>query len=106
MAGRLAGKTAFITAAGPGYGPRRRACLRQRRRQGLGQRPECQAVGELEGKEGIKTRVLDVTNEAAIQKLAAEVGEIDVLFNCAGIVHHGTILDAKPKDWDSASRST
>ena len=60
------------------------------------------AVAELEGKDGIKTRPLDVTNESAIQKIAAEVGDIDILFNCAGIVHHGSILDAKPGDWDQA----
>jgi len=59
-------------------------------------------VAELEGKEGIRTRALDVTDENAINKLAAEVGAIDVLFNCAGIVHHGSILDATTKDWDQA----
>jgi len=59
-------------------------------------------VAELEGKEGIRTRALDVTDESAINKLAAEVGAIDVLFNCAGIVHHGSILDATTKDWDQA----
>ena len=60
------------------------------------------ALGELEGKQGIQTRVLDVTDEAAIGKIAKELGDIDVLFNCAGIVHHGSILDATPKDWDQA----
>ena len=59
-------------------------------------------VAELEGKEGIRTRALDVTDESAINKLAAEVGAVDVLFNCAGIVHHGSILDATTKDWDQA----
>ena len=61
-----------------------------------------ETVAELEGKEGIRTRALDVTDEGAINKLAAEVGAIDVLFNCAGIVHHGSILDATIKDWDQA----
>jgi 2-keto-3-deoxy-L-fuconate dehydrogenase len=59
-------------------------------------------VAELEGQQGIRTRALDVTDEAAIARLAAEVGDIEVLFNCAGIVHHGSILDATPKDWDQA----
>jgi len=54
----------------------------------------------LEGRDGIRTRVLDVLDEAAIGKVAAEVGAVDVLFNCAGYVHHGTILDCTPKDWD------
>ncbi len=57
------------------------------------------AVAELQ-KEGIQTRVLDVTDEAAIAKVAREVGDVDVLFNCAGIVQNGTILDATPGDWD------
>ena len=59
-----------------------------------------QPLGELEGRDGIRTRVLDVTDEAAIARVAKEVGEIDVLFNCAGIVQNGSILDAAPKDWD------
>ena len=60
------------------------------------------ALSELEGKQGIQTRVMDVTDEAAIARVAREAGDVDVLFNCAGIVHHGSILDATPKDWDQA----
>jgi NAD(P)-dependent dehydrogenase (short-subunit alcohol dehydrogenase family) len=52
--------------------------------------------------EAIQARVLDVTDEAAIARAAREAGDIDILFNCAGIVHHGSILDATPKDWDQA----
>ena len=59
-------------------------------------------IGELEGQEGIRTSVLDVTDEAAIAKVAKQVGDVDILFNCAGIVHHGSILDATTKDWDQA----
>ncbi len=58
-------------------------------------------LAELDGK-GVQTRVLDVTDEAAITKIGKEVGDIEILFNCAGIVHHGSILDATPKDWDQA----
>ena len=61
-----------------------------------------QGLAEIEGQDGIRTRALDVTDEAAIARIAQEVGDIDVLFNCAGIVHHGSILDATPKDWDQA----
>ena len=61
-----------------------------------------QAVKAIEGKDGIRTRKLDVTDEAAVARLAQEVGDIDVLFNCAGIVHHGSILDASAKDWEQA----
>jgi 2-keto-3-deoxy-L-fuconate dehydrogenase len=102
MAGRLAGKSAFISAAGQGMG---RAAALAFAREGAkvwATDMNASTVGELEGKEGIKTRVLDVTDEAAIQKMSKEVGDVDVLFNCAGIVHHGSILDATPKDWDQA----
>ncbi|OAI51481.1 NAD(P)-dependent oxidoreductase [Betaproteobacteria bacterium SCGC AG-212-J23] len=102
MAGRLAGKTAFITAAGQGMG---RAAALAFAREGArvwASDMNAKTVGELDGKEGVKARQLDVTDEAAINKLAAEVGAIDVLFNCAGIVHHGSILDATTKDWDQA----
>ena len=103
MAGsRLAGKTAFVTAAGQGIG---RAAALAFAREGAkvwASDLNAKTIGELEGKEGIRTRVLDVTDEAAISKTAGEVGEVDVLFNCAGIVHHGSILDATTKDWDQA----
>ena len=50
----------------------------------------------------IATRQLDVTEEQAIAALADELGAIDVLFNCAGFVHHGTILDVAPVEWDAS----
>jgi 2-keto-3-deoxy-L-fuconate dehydrogenase len=49
---------------------------------------------------GIETRILDVTNAEAIAALARELGTLDVLFNCAGYVHHGTILDCTEDDFD------
>jgi len=57
-------------------------------------------LDELEGKEGIRNKVLDVTNEASIKEAAKWAGDVDILFNCAGIVQHGSILDATAKDWD------
>jgi 2-keto-3-deoxy-L-fuconate dehydrogenase len=108
MAGpRLAGKTAFITAAGQGMG---RAAVLAFAREGAkvwATDVNAKTVGELEGKDGggdhrIRTSVLDVTDEAAITRTAKEAGDVDILFNCAGIVHHGSILDATPKDWDQA----
>jgi 2-keto-3-deoxy-L-fuconate dehydrogenase len=99
MAGRLAGKTAFITAAGQGMG---RAAALAFAREGArvwATDINAKAVSELDKGE-IKTRTLDVTDEAAIAKIAQEVGDVDVLFNCAGIVQNGTILDATPRDWE------
>ncbi len=100
MAGRLQGKVAFVTAAAQGMG---RAAALAFAREGAQVRAtdvNASALSDLEGKQGIRTGVLDVTDEAAIAKVAREAGDVDVLFNCAGIVHHGSILDATPKDWD------
>ncbi len=99
MAGRLAGKVAFITAAGQGIG--RGAALAFAREGAAVWATDINRdlLRDLE-KQGLKTRALDVTDEAAIGKLAAEIGPVDVLFNCAGFVHHGTILDCTPADWD------
>jgi 2-keto-3-deoxy-L-fuconate dehydrogenase len=99
MAGRLAGKTAFITAAGQGIGRGAALAFAREGAQVWATDLNQKALSELKG-DGIKTRALDATDEQAINKLAAEVGAVDVLFNCAGFVHHGTILDCTPKDWD------
>jgi 2-keto-3-deoxy-L-fuconate dehydrogenase len=102
MAGRLAGKTAFITAAGQGIGRATALAFAREGAQVWATDVNAKLLGDLEGKSGIKTRVLDVLDEAAIQKAATDVGAIDVLFNCAGFVHHGSVLDCSNKDWDFA----
>ncbi|KPK05742.1 MAG: oxidoreductase [Betaproteobacteria bacterium SG8_39] len=100
MAGRLEGKVAFVTAGGQGIG--RGAALAFAREGATVWATDLNSktIAELEGHDGIRTRQLDATDEGAIARVAAEVGDIDVLFNCAGFVHHGTILDCTPKDWD------
>ena len=100
MSGRLAGKTAFITAAGQGIGRGAALAFAGEGAKVWATDINAKALAEIDGKDGIRTRALDATDEATIGKLAAEVGHIDVLFNCAGFVHHGTILDCAPKDWD------
>jgi 2-keto-3-deoxy-L-fuconate dehydrogenase len=52
------------------------------------------------GPGSLQTRRLDATDADAVAAAAKDVGTLDVLFNCAGFVHHGTILDCEPKDWD------
>jgi len=59
-------------------------------------------LATLEGTPGIHTRALDVTQADAVTRAAADVGAIDVLFNCAGFVHHGALLDCPESDWDFA----
>ena len=105
MAARLAGKIAFITAAGQGIGRGAALAFAREGAQVWATDVNAKTLADLEGKDAggekpIRTRVLDVLDEAAIAKVAAEAGQIDVLFNCAGFVHHGTILDCMPKDWD------
>jgi 2-keto-3-deoxy-L-fuconate dehydrogenase len=101
MAGRLAGKSVFITAAAQGMG--RAAALAFAHEGAHVLATDVNAKGLSLLKEcGIRTRVLDVTDAAAIESAAREAGDVDVLFNCAGIVHSGTILDCTAQDWDLA----
>ena len=100
MAGRLAGKVAFITAAGQGIGRATALAFAREGAQVWATDLNAKLLADLEGKHGIRTKLLDVTDQAAIGKVAGEAGQIDILFNCAGFVHHGTILDCAPKDWE------
>jgi len=102
MAGRLAGKVAFITAAGQGIGRATALAFAREGARVWATDLNAKLLADLEGKDGIRTKALDVTDEAAIGKIAAEAGQIDILFNCAGFVHHGTVLDCSNKDWDFA----
>jgi 2-keto-3-deoxy-L-fuconate dehydrogenase len=100
MAGRLAGKVAFVTAAAQGMGRGAALAFAREGAQVWATDVNASALKDLEGKERIRARTLDATDEAAIAKVAGEVGEADIVFNCAGMVHHGSILDATTKDWD------
>ncbi|HUX24741.1 MAG TPA: SDR family oxidoreductase [Burkholderiales bacterium] len=100
MSGRLAGKTAFITAAGQGMGKAAAIAFAREGATVWATDLRSGPLDELAGVAGIVSRQLDATDERAIEQLAAEVGAIDVLMNCAGFVHHGTILDCTPSDWD------
>jgi 2-keto-3-deoxy-L-fuconate dehydrogenase len=102
MAARLSGKTAFITAAAQGMGQAAALAFAREGARVWATDMNAQALKSIDGKDGIRTRALDVTDEAAIGRVAQEVGDVDVLFNCAGIVHNGSVLDATVKDWDQA----
>ncbi|WP_018235741.1 SDR family oxidoreductase [Ensifer sp. BR816] len=101
MSGLLAGKRAVITAAAQGIG---RAAAEAFRREGasvIATDINEDKLAEL-ATTGVDVAKLDVLSEAAIADFAAHTGAIDVLFNCAGFVHAGTILEASEKDYDFA----
>jgi 2-keto-3-deoxy-L-fuconate dehydrogenase len=100
MSGRLAGKIAFITAAGQGMGKAAAIAFAREGAKVWATDIKSGPLDELAGVAGVTTRQLDATEEQAVAKLAAEVGPIDVLLNCAGFVHHGSLLECTPADWD------
>ena len=97
MTGRLAGKRAVITAAAQGIG---RSSAELFAAEGAEVIATDIDHGKLSGLVGCITRRLDVTDGEAIARFVAETGPIDVLFNCAGYVHHGPILECEERDWD------
>ncbi len=100
MGDRLAGKTALVTAAGQGIG---RSTAEAFHREGATVVATDIDAGKLDaafGGTGITARVLDVLDPAAVREIADELGGVDVLYNCAGFVHHGTILECEEEAWD------
>jgi 2-keto-3-deoxy-L-fuconate dehydrogenase len=96
LAKRLEGKRAVLTAAGAGIG---RATAEAFVAEGAHVIATDLDAAKLAGLQGAEIRELDVRSSDAIDALAKAVGTIDILFNCAGFVHHGTILDCSDADW-------
>jgi 2-keto-3-deoxy-L-fuconate dehydrogenase len=101
MGHRLDGKKAVVTAAAQGIGRAAALAFRAEGATVIATDINRAKLDELGASSGgaIATRRLDATKKAEIDALAAELGAIDVLFNCAGFVHHGTILDCGEADW-------
>ena len=97
---RLAGKTALVTAAGAGIGRATAEAFAAQGARVLATDIDAAALTDLAtSTHGIEARVLNVRDEAAVNALFAEGFAPDIVFNCAGFVHHGTILDCTPEDW-------
>lgn len=100
MAGRLSGKVAFVTAAAQGIGRATALAFAREGAKVWATDINGGKLAELKGVPGVEIRTLDVLQDAQIAAIAAEVGAPDVIFNCAGFVHHGTVLQCSDKDWD------
>jgi NAD(P)-dependent dehydrogenase (short-subunit alcohol dehydrogenase family) len=100
MTNRLNGKTALVTAAGQGMGRAGALAFAREGARVIATDLNPKLLEGLQGTPGITTRALDVLDDAAISKLVDDVGATDILFNCAGWVHQGTILECAIKDWD------
>src|SRR5260370_34207355 len=96
---RLKDEVCVVTAAGQGIGA---AAARTFAREGAtvwATDVDAVKLEALDGVTGIQARKLDVLDKAAIVAFAKEAGPVDALFNCAGFVHHGTVLDATDGQW-------
>ncbi|MBK8158671.1 MAG: SDR family oxidoreductase [Rhodospirillaceae bacterium] len=100
MTNRLAGKIALVTAAAQGIGEATARAYAAEGATVIATDISAANLERLKGVANIRTHVLDVTKADAIAALAKEEPRIDVLFNCAGFVHSGTILECEEKDWD------
>ena len=101
MSLRLKGKTAFVTAAAQGIGRATALAFAAEGAQVYATDLNAAKLAEIAGP-GIRTMALDVCDGAAVRATAELVGLIDVLFNCAGFVHQGSVLDATEAEWDFA----
>lgn len=99
---RLKGKTALVTAAGQGIGRASVLAMAAEGAQVWATDVNAKLLESYAGVANVTALQLDVLDKAAIQKVAAEVPALDILFNCAGFVHNGTILQATDDEWDFA----
>lgn len=101
MTGKLAGKTALVTAAAQGIGRCAAVALARNGARVFATDIRPDLLATLASEEpSIVTFTLNVLEQPEIAAAVAQTGPIDILFNCAGFVHHGTILDCSDRDWD------
>ena len=100
MAGRLSGKKIIITAAAQGIGRAYVEAYQAEDATVIATDINQEKLDELSHLPNVETRLLDVLNLEGISRESEEIGHVDVLFNCAGFVHHGSILDCDETAWD------
>ena len=99
---RLKGKTALVTAAGQGIGRASALALAAEGAQVWATDINPKLLDSYDGISGLRAVTLDVLDKAAIARLVAGLPGLDVLFNCAGFVHNGSILQATDEEWNFA----
>tara|TARA_B100000767_G_scaffold98906_1_gene94831 strand:- start:2319 stop:3080 length:762 start_codon:yes stop_codon:yes gene_type:complete len=97
---RLSGKRVLITAAGQGIGRATAELFATQGAQVIATDINEASLKGLDAMRGVTALKLDVTNGGAVAAVVADIGPLDVLFNCAGYVAGGTILECDEKDWD------
>ena len=99
---RLNGKTALVTAAGQGIGKASAVAMAAEGATVWATDVNEALLASYAGVPNIHTAALDVMDKSALQKMISGMPALDVLFNCAGFVHAGTVLDATDEQWDFA----
>ena len=102
MANRLAGKRILVTAAGAGMGRAAVLAFAREGAQVIATDLNDDSLRGLAGQAAIEAKRLDVTDEKAVNAFVAATGAVDILFNCAGWVHQGSLLDCTLADWDKS----
>tara|TARA_A100001037_G_scaffold117552_1_gene107042 strand:+ start:1799 stop:2539 length:741 start_codon:yes stop_codon:yes gene_type:complete len=100
MTNRLTGKKALLSAAAQGIGRASALAFAAEGAEVIATDINAETLAEIADTDGITVRTLDVTDDDAVATLAAEIGTVDILFNVAGFVHHGSILDCTESEWD------
>ncbi len=100
MSRRLQGKTALITATGQGMGHAAAMAFVREGATVIATDVRADLLAGFNDVAGVTTRLLDVLDDAAVAAAVNEIGAVDILFNCAGYVHQGSILDCTSEDWD------
>ncbi len=101
--GRLSGKRAIVTAAGQGIGKASALAMAAEGASVLATDINRETLGQLAELDNpnLRTSLMDVRDDDAVQTVMADQ-EFDILMNCAGFVHHGTIMDCSDDEWDFA----